>query len=249
MPQAREAELRPLVEGVIESLVVSEPIVEPLDLSAIEGEITPGQPVTAELTPDAPMIWRFTGTAGQMIVATARPTETLDIVLSVVDSAGAPLFAVGEADSDGEGGAESRLAILPADGDYYVVVRGFTGGSGNFQVSIDETEVVAPVASPEELVGTWGQPFTYLRVDEDGTFRLGWDLEMLESEPVYQGSLSITDGQITIGRNEAGDVCADMDATYTGSWLAGGELVLQVVEDECPRRAYGLNGLVLPPLE
>lgn len=249
LPQAREDELRPLVESVIESVIVGEPTPVALDLSIIEGEIASGQPINATLEPDTTMIWHFTGTADQLLIVAATPSSALDIVVSLVDATGTPVLAIGEADSEGDGQAERRLATLPADGDYYVVIRGFTGSGGDFEVAITETSVASNVESNEDLIGTWGDRSTLYRVDEDGSFRVGFDAASLEGEPVYQGQVRVEDGLITLGRNEVGEFCADNDGIYEGVLLAGGELSLRPVEDTCPRRAFGLFDIVLPPAQ
>lgn len=248
LPQAREAELRPLVEKVIDSVVVSEPAPPPIDLSKIEGEIASGEPITATLVPDTSMIWHFSGTAGQQLIVSATPTSTLDIVLMLVDAAKAPVLAGGIADSEGDGQSERRLATLPADGDYYVVVRGFTGSGGDFQVAITDTSVAGKIENAKDLVGTWGNHATMYRFDEDGSFRIATDEATLAAEPIYQGHYQVANGSITLGRNEAGDVCHDSDGTYEGVLLAGGELSLHPVEDNCPPRRNLLNDVVLPPV-
>jgi hypothetical protein len=247
-PETRDAELRPLVDHVLDSIIVGEPTPEPLDLSAVEGEIAPDQPVSAELQPDTTMIWRLTGSVGQSLIVAAIPTSTLDIVVGLVDAGGAPVLAVGEADSEGDGGAERRLVTLSADGDYYVVVRGFTGSGGDFEAAVITTAVAAQVESAEDLIGSWGDS-TFYRFDADGTFRSAFDPATFDTEPFYLGQYQVENGQIILGRNEAGEFCADGEGVYEGVILAGGELSLSPVEDTCPRRAFGLTDIVLPPAE
>lgn len=138
-----EAELLPLVEQMVETLVVSAPgpaVESPL---VAQGEIEPGQEVNGTL-PMPPLgevvrhYWHFTGKAGANYVATFDPVDPfIDLVTAVVDAEG---NVVGEMDEGGDDVTETLAFTTTEDGDYYLSLRTWFLDPGPYTIHLEEVE-------------------------------------------------------------------------------------------------------------
>lgn len=246
-PQDQEGEFRTTVEAMLDSIEVVAPDAAQLDLSAVEDEITPGEPANGAVSPSQPAVLRFSGEGGQAYLVSVAPTTTLDVVIDVVDASGASILEYGRGDSEGAGLAERRLAILPADGDYYVVVRGYGADSqGDFEAGVTPTQVVGD-ATAEELVGTWGQQGLNIRFDPEGGYAVALAAADLDSTPVLRGPYRLEDGLLVLGGDEGAAVCVEGEGSYEALLLEGGELFFRRADDPCLLRSRGLSGLVMLP--
>jgi len=245
-PQDQDAAYRPTVEAMLESIEIGTPVAAQVDLSLVDGDITPGQFVGGEVSPGQPSVWRFSGEGGQAYLVSVAPLSGADVVLDVLDDSGASILEYGLADSEGGGAAERRLATVPVDGDYYVVVRGYTDSAGPFELGVIPTQAAAG-ATAEDLAGVWGQQGIHIRFDPEGVYTVAFSAEDLDRAPVLQGPYRVEDGSLILGAEEGSAVCTEGEGSYQAVLLEGGELFLRRAEDPCLLRSRGLSGLVLPP--
>jgi hypothetical protein len=87
--------------------------------------------------PGATRHWRFTGAAGDVITIQAIPARGADLVLTLVNPAGATLIAARNSAGDGQ---PERIEALPlaADGDYQIVAGEATGQASAYAVSVGD---------------------------------------------------------------------------------------------------------------
>lgn len=246
-PQDQETEFRATVEAMLNSLEIYSSDMAQVDFSAVDGEITPGQPANGEVSPNQPSVWRFSGAGEQAYLVSVAPSASLDVVIDVLDASGASVLEYGRGDSEGAGLAERRLAVLPADGDYYVVVRGYSDNSqGPYAVSVTPTQI-AGNATAEALVGTWGQQGLHIRFGPDGVYAVALAAADLDTTPVLRGPYRLEDGRLVLGGDEGAAVCVGGEGSYQALLLEGGELFFRRAEDPCLLRSRGLSGLVMLP--
>jgi hypothetical protein len=78
----------------------------------------------------------FSGNANDWVDITVTPEgDEFDLVVDVLDSSGSSILEDGELD-DSFGPERIRVLILPEDGVYTIVVRGFEGSTGDYEVSV-----------------------------------------------------------------------------------------------------------------
>jgi hypothetical protein len=104
----------------------------------VAGDLAYGRLVRGRLqTADDYELWRFAGRAGDLFDVTVRPLpDDLDLVVDVIDATGLSVLPNGAVDEfyDTE---YVRGAVLPADGEYLVMVWGFAGATGPYEVELD----------------------------------------------------------------------------------------------------------------
>ncbi len=101
------------------------------------GRIYFGQGIQSDLPANQQQVWRFNGSAGQIISIVMTPiSENLDGILEFYDPEGRQLLSLDEGfsgDPEVVNGFE-----LPVTGEYAIVIRSFAGNSGAYALSLDE---------------------------------------------------------------------------------------------------------------
>jgi hypothetical protein len=104
----------------------------------VAGDVAYGQVVRGRLeTADDLALWRFSGQAGDVFDVTVQPLpDELDVGVNVIDPTGLSILPNGAVDEfyDTE---YVRGAVLPADGEYLVMVWGFAGTTGPYEIELD----------------------------------------------------------------------------------------------------------------
>jgi hypothetical protein len=139
IPESGEAEFRPTVQAIVDTLRVSRPAsaqVEPIDA----GTITYGETVNGSVDEAGAIVrWEFTAAAGDVINVVATPLDSdFDLTLNVLDDQEQSLVLGGHVDSSL--GAE-RIENLTIDqaGDYWVAVTGYQGAVGDYELLLELT--------------------------------------------------------------------------------------------------------------
>ena len=135
---------QPVFEAMVNSVEVGEP-------TETEKVFKP-EKINAELTiPDSRSttlgigeidVWTFKGKKDQEVLVRAVPFyEKLDVVLNVYDETGISILPHGEQDTSTANVAELRVVTFPADGEYMIMVRGYWGSSGGYEMALEEAIV------------------------------------------------------------------------------------------------------------
>lgn len=103
----------------------------------VAGDIAYGQLVRGRLETSSDMsLWRFSGRAGDVFNVTVRPLpDELDVIVDVIDPIGLSILSNGAVDefADTE---YVRGAVLPADSEYLILVWGFAGTTGPYELEL-----------------------------------------------------------------------------------------------------------------
>jgi hypothetical protein len=103
----------------------------------VAGNIDYGQLVRGRLESDDDFdLWRFTGRAGDVFDVTVQPLpDNLDVIVNVIDPIGMSVLSNGAVDefADTE---YIRGAVLPADGEYLIMIWGFAGTTGPYELEL-----------------------------------------------------------------------------------------------------------------
>jgi len=104
---------------------------------AVGGDVTYTETIEGVIADDETVTHEFDGVAGTIINVVVSPTDDdLDAVVDIVDADGNSIIG-GEVDEEFD--TEEILGVvIPADGTYYVSVRGFAGGSGPYELTYSE---------------------------------------------------------------------------------------------------------------
>ncbi len=101
------------------------------------GELSYGEAVAGLVAEDGVMSWTFEGTANSQLNVFVSPTDdALDAAIDIVDSDGISILPAGEVDESFDD--ESIDFILPLDGTYSILVRGFAGSGGAYTILLSE---------------------------------------------------------------------------------------------------------------
>lgn len=142
--EANEAAFVPLIDRIVQTVVVSDPQSEPRQAPEVIGEIAPGTTVSGTLrsSPSDKMVrdyWHFAAKGGKRYVATVTPAEPYsDILITIVNDAGAVRAGT---EFYGELGQPKMVEIKPrTDGDYYIAIRNFFLDQGGYTLELQEAE-------------------------------------------------------------------------------------------------------------
>ncbi len=107
-----------------------------------QGFLLYGDTVSGEVTAGEVSAWDFIGLAGETIDIVATPTDgTLDLMVDVLDENGDSILEAGPVDENFD--TEEILGLsLPADGTYYIVVRGFADAAGTYELTLGEAGAI-----------------------------------------------------------------------------------------------------------
>ena len=79
--------------------------------------------------------WRFSGSEGDVVALALEPAGDFDAILDLQDSTGASIL-IGE-ERDYSFDAEYAIVSLPGDGEYSIVVKGFEGSTGSYELAVN----------------------------------------------------------------------------------------------------------------
>ncbi len=139
-PSATAEQYLPTFEAMLSTVQLSAPTVTDIgttDLPETEGFLLPGDVVENSVEDEDGDTWSYIGLEGEVVDITVEPTGDLDVIVDVLDAEGNSIIG-GELDD--QFGTETITALaFPASGDYYVVVKGFAGGTGDYTLTIVES--------------------------------------------------------------------------------------------------------------
>jgi hypothetical protein len=99
------------------------------------GVIDFGESVEGTLEEDQQAVWTFSGEAEQAVTIVLQPDEESDLSLELRDADGVTL----EVSDSGYSGEEERIeGLLPATGDYQIVVKEYWGEGGTYVLTLSE---------------------------------------------------------------------------------------------------------------
>ena len=95
----------------------------------------------------------------------------------------------------------------------------------------------------EDLIGIWKQDIPVdivlvLRLSADGTFRMAWGVDRLDTRPVDKGEVKFEGNQVTFASSES-PTCRNHIGNYNISMTEKGNFQLKVIEDPCNDRRRG----------
>ncbi|VAW42024.1 hypothetical protein MNBD_CHLOROFLEXI01-1487, partial [hydrothermal vent metagenome] len=132
-------------------------VAPPTTIGATGGVIVLGEAVAGTVEDD-PSAWVFAGLEGEVVDIIVVPEDSFDAVVDVVDSSGNSILPDGEVDTSFD--TEEVLGvIIPASGNYTILVRGFAGASGNYQLTLSEAGTAVAPLSP--VAGGDGTPIAF----------------------------------------------------------------------------------------
>lgn len=135
-------QFRPTLDAIAQTIELSEPAGPD-----IEGSLAYGETVQGNVPLGESSAWTFIGVEGEIIDVIAMPVdESLDLMVDVLNSEGASILSDGPVD-EAFGTEEVRRLELPASDEYTVLLNGFAGSSGEYELTVSEAGVTAPSAT------------------------------------------------------------------------------------------------------
>jgi hypothetical protein len=130
-----------------------EPYVLSLQPVLPEGELLYGESVSGEVTSPEGEVWKFDGRKGDVISVRMQDDE-LDTFLDLFSPSGEHLAS----DDDSGAGNNSLIGeiILPENGPYTIVARGYYGDLGTYTLTLEQTvlEITATLVVGDEVEGS-----------------------------------------------------------------------------------------------
>lgn len=105
-------------------------------LTGTEGVISYGETLAGSVISEDGSTWGFSGTEGDFVDITVLPFAEFDLVLDVLDPSGLSILAEGPLD-DSFDTEFIRVARLPSSGQYTIVITGYEGAIGDYEVTLD----------------------------------------------------------------------------------------------------------------
>ncbi len=126
--------------------------VEVPEMDAINtGTLAFGTEVAGLVIEDTAMSWTFEGTADSALNLVVTPlADELDVIVDVVDADGMSILPFGEIDD--AFGEEIVAFDVPADGTYLVILHGFAGSGGAYNLILTEDGAAAVPAAGDGAV-------------------------------------------------------------------------------------------------
>ena len=143
-----------IIGTMITPPVTPEPATEPEPSSPpqIVGTIRAGETEYGEITTRAGLYYRYNGQAGDVITIMLTGINGLDTVVEFMDDN----YNVIDADDDGGEGRNSLLEVeIPSSGEYYIHVRGYGSGTGDYSLALMAGSAIPteePVQEPAQPV-------------------------------------------------------------------------------------------------
>lgn len=136
-PEANADIYRPVLEAIINTIELNEPIGRP----SLEGYLEYGETVNGSVdTAGAVVQWGISGLRNDILDVSIVPLDRdFDLVVDVWDAEGNSILCCGPIDrSLGEETIE-RLR-LPANGDYFIVIYGYEDSTGDYELTVQESQ-------------------------------------------------------------------------------------------------------------
>ena len=95
----------------------------------------------------------------------------------------------------------------------------------------------------EDLIGIWEQDLPadiliVLKIGADGTFRMAWEVEKLNTRPIDKGQIKFDGNQVTFVSSES-PTCKNLIGKYNIMMTEKGNFQLTEMEDPCYDRRRG----------
>jgi hypothetical protein len=149
-PQDGAEAYTPLLEAMVQTVEVSEPVVTTPD---VEGTLVYGDSVQGAVTADSPSAWSFVGFEGETVNITAEPaTDDFDLTVDVLDETGTSILDSGPVDAS-FGTEEIVDLAIPTTGEYFIVVAGFGGATGEFTLTLNQAGGTSTTGGEAIVVG------------------------------------------------------------------------------------------------
>ena len=147
-------QFRPTLDAIAQTIELSEP-----SGSTTEGSLSYGETVRSSVPLGESSAWTFIGVEGEVIDVIAMPIdESLDLTVDILDSDGTSILTGGPVD-EAFGTEEIRRLELPSSDEYTVILEGFAGSSGEYELTVSEAGISAPsttIAVGDRLTGIIG---------------------------------------------------------------------------------------------
>lgn len=105
------------------------------DLTATSGTISIGETVSGSIISENSDTWVFSGEEGDFVDVTVTPFDEFDLTVDVLDPSGVSMLEEGPVD-DSFDTEFIRILLLPVSGSYTIVVSGFEGEVGDYEVNL-----------------------------------------------------------------------------------------------------------------
>lgn len=133
---------RPYLDAIAQTIELSQPTGP-----TVEGSLNYGETVRGTVPLGATSAWTFIGVEGEIVDVIAMPVDqSLDLIVDVLDSSGTSILESGPID-EAFGTEEIRRLELPASDEFTVLLNGFAGSSGQYELTVSEAGVSAPSAA------------------------------------------------------------------------------------------------------
>lgn len=131
VPEAVRETYDDALDAVINSVILSTPAGP-----ALAGQVSYGETVSGEVTGLRGVAWTLKGAAGDTLDIEVTPAnEELDVTVDVRNSDGESILPGGVVD-EAFGAETITNLILPEDGEYSIVLRGFAASSGAYSLTV-----------------------------------------------------------------------------------------------------------------
>jgi hypothetical protein len=138
-PETQAPTDRPILQAITDSVQIFTPAVVADEFD--EGFITFDETVTGSVVVDGAARWLFFGNESEVVTIVAEPVDSFDVVLDLQDEFGMTLLATGPVDQS-FGTERITNFRLPYSGDYYVVLRGYAGSAGDYDLSLSKGGII-----------------------------------------------------------------------------------------------------------
>ena len=137
-----EAEMRPLLDAITESIVLSAPVGGPEvptgDVPTSLGFLLYGDTMSGTVDETGPAVWDFIGLEGESVDIFVEPEGDFDLMVDVLNESGVSILPNGEVDAS-FGTEEILELVIPASGQYFITIRGFADATGNYTLTLVES--------------------------------------------------------------------------------------------------------------
>jgi len=107
-------------------------------------------------------------------------------------------------------------------------------------LAIGNSQCEDTAVKSKDLIGIWKQDvpmaiYMVLKFSGDGTYRIAWDVDKLDTRPVDRGQIKFEGKQVTFVSSES-PTCKTYIGNYTIKMTEKGNFQLTVQEDQCNLR-------------
>jgi|GEM_PF-2179903 len=139
----------------LETIATSIELIAPAG-PVLEGNLAYGESGRGTVPEDGSSAWTFSGVAGERVNITVEPLDPeLDVTVDVLNSSGQSILPEGTVD-EAFGTESVRRLPLEEDDEYTILLRGFAGSAGDYNLTLNEVtstaEGEAVILSPENSI-------------------------------------------------------------------------------------------------